>query len=421
MPTLTDLRGLVKELAQKTADLEQGARELEEEGTGVNLEPTKTQNEIKEHARKIVDKKLKPIVRKLDEAAEYPLEFMKELGSLGFLGTYLPEEYGGLGQGALSLILVMEEVAKVCPGTATSVGANALGTYPILLSGTEEQKEKYLPKIASGELFAAFGLTEPDSGSDALAMKSKAVLDGDYYILNGEKQFISSAGRADFYSVFAKTNLQRGSRGVSGFIVEKDSPGLSFGKKEIKMGLNCSETRSLFFENCMVPKENLIGGKEGIGAIILLNTLNHSRIVVSSQGLGLAEGSFARALEYAKERKQFGQSIINFQSIQHDFAEMALKIECARGLVYQAAWYADNHYPKDKIAKFGAMAKLYASRIACEVARSALEICGGMGFMRDFGMEKYLRDSTAIPLYEGTSNIQKNEIAQILLKESHQK
>lgn len=421
MHTLGDIRTRFKEIAQKTAELEQKAQEFEEEGTGINLEPTKTQCEIRDSARIIIDKKLKPFVRQHDEAAEYPLEFMKEFGRLGYLGTYLPEEYGGLNQGALSLILIMEEVAKVCPGTATSVGANALGTYPILLSGTEEQKKKYLPKIASSELFAAFGLTEPDSGSDALAMKTKAVLDGNYYILNGQKQFISSAGRADFYSVFAKTNPQKGARGVSGFIIEKDAPGLSFGKKENKIGLHCSETRSMFFDKCMVPKENLIGGKEGTGAIILLNTLNHSRIVVSSQGLGLAEGAFAKALEYAKERIQFGQSIINFQKIQHEFAEMALKIERTRGLVYQAAWYADNHYPKDKIAKFGAMAKLDASRMACEVARTALEICGGIGVIRDFGIEKFLRDSTPIPLYEGTSNIQLNEIAQILIKESHKK
>ncbi len=428
MPTLTELgvdfKGLValtKELEKQTKDLESKAQDFEEEGFGLNLEPTRTQKEIWNNAQIHAEKILKPMVRKMDEGCEYPEEFIKHLGKLNFLGVYLPEEFGGMNQGLLSLILVMEEIAKICPGTAAAYGVNALGTFPILISGTEEQKQKYLPKIANGELLAAFCLTEPESGSDALAMKMKAVLDGDSYVLNGQKQFITSAGRADLYSVFAVTNRQRGARGISAFIVEKGTKGLSFGEKEKKMGLHCSETRAVFFEDCAVPKVNLIGGKEGYGAITALNTLNKSRIVVGAQGLGLAEGATAKALEYAKKREQFGQSISEFQAIQHKFADMAMLIEATRGLVYQAAWYADNGYPKDKIAKFGAMAKCFSSEAAFKVADEALQICGGMGYMRDFGMEKYLRDARALRLYEGTSEILRNEIAQILIKESNKK
>ena len=421
MPTLAELSHDYKEIAARAVLLENKIKDLEEEGLGLNLEPTKSQREIRSLAQEVCEKELRPHVFEMDESEEYPEKFIRMLGSLGFLGVYLPEEYGGLGKGVLSLILVMEEIAKVCPGTAAAFGVNALGTMPILISGTGDQKQKYLPKIASGEILAAFCLTETESGSDAFAMKLKAVLDGDSYVLNGQKHFITSASRADIYSVFGVTNPNRGARGISGFIVEKDTQGFTFGKKERKYGLHCSETRAVYFDNCRVPKENLIGGLEGIGAITALNTLNRSRIVVSAQGLGLAEGAYARALEYAKERKQFGQSIVSFQAIQHKLADMAMQIEATRGLVYQAAWYADNDYPKDKIAKFGAMAKCFSSEAAFYVAKEAVQICGGIGFMREFGVGKYLADAPILSLYEGTSEIQRNEIAQILIKESNKK
>ncbi|OGF82888.1 hypothetical protein A2924_01600 [Candidatus Giovannonibacteria bacterium RIFCSPLOWO2_01_FULL_44_16] len=389
----------------------------------MNLEPTKIQNEIRDLVRKIAEDKLRPLVRRFDIEAEYPLEFMKLLGTLNFLGVYIPEEFGGLNEGTVAMVLIMEEIAKVCPGTATSFGANALGTYPILFSGTDEQKKKYLPKVASGEFLAAFGLTEPGSGSDAMAMTTRAVLDGNEYILNGQKQFITSAGRADFYSIFARTKAREAegglSRGISCFIVEKNTPGLSFGKKEEKMGLHCSETRAIFFDNCRVPKENLIGGKEGRGVGTLLNTLHHSRIVISGQGLGLAQGARTIAFDYAKKREQFGRPISENQAISHKLANMEVQIEAARCLIYRAAWYADNKYPKDQISKFGAMAKLFSSEMAFDVANKALQVCGGIGYMRDFMMEKYVRDARVMTLYEGTSEMMLEEIFHILLKESN--
>lgn len=375
------------------------------------------QKEIQNLAREITRKRLLPIRMEIDEKEEYPLEFAKELGKVGLLSIYIPEEYGGFGQGVTALCLATEEIAKVCPAASTVYAANALGAMPILLSGTEEQKKKYLPKIASGEYLGAFGLTEAEAGSDAMAMKTKAVKDGDYYILNGTKEFITNASQADIYLVFAVTNPNRGARGISGFIVEKGTLGFDFGKKEKKMGIRCSETRPLSFVNCKIPAENLLGGKEGFGAIAILNTLNRSRIGVGAQAVGTAQGAFDEAMTYARQRKQFGQNIVSFQAIQHMFADMAMLIESARALVYKAAWYVDIG-EKEKIAKFGAMAKCFASDAAMKVATDAVQICGGIGYMRDFPVEKYMRDAKIFQIYEGTNQIQRNEIAQILIKEN---
>lgn len=377
--------------------------------------------EIKNLARKVCEEKLKPQVRLLDEKKKFPAEFIKEFGSLNFFGVNIPEEYGGLGLGVTALVAAIEEVARVCPGTSVVYGANALGTLPILLFGTEDQKKKYLTKIASGEFLAAFALTEADSGSDALAMKTKAIKSGDYYLLNGSKQFISNGGRANVYSIFAVTNPKRGLLGISGFILEKGTKGLSFGKSEKKVGLHCSDTRSLNLTDCKIPAGNLIGGKEGLGSMEILHTLNNSRIVVGGQCVGIAEGAFEAALHYSKKRKQFGKSISSFQAIQHKLADMAKDIEAARLLVYKAAWYADNKANKHVVAKFGAMAKLFASEVAARVTDEAVQIFGGMGIMEETGIAKFWRDARATRIYEGTSEIQRNEIAQILIKESSNK
>ena len=376
---------------------------------------------------KIIEKELRPFVLKLDEAKEYPSNFINKLRA-ALMGIWIPEKYGGAGHGVLGLAFVMEAIAKVCTGASTAYAANALCALPILFSGTEEQKKKYLAKIAAGEYLGAFCLTEPESGSDAFAMKAKAVKDGDCYILNGEKQFITNAGHADVYVVFAKTNPAKGARGISGFIAEKDFPGLSFSEKWGKMGLHCSETRNVIFSDCRVPENNLLGGKEGIGVFTIFNTLIRSRILVGAQGVGGANGAFGAAVDYAKKRTQFGQNIVNFQAIQHKLAGMARKIETARLMVYKAAWIADQsgkkrksvkaQEQKDDIAKCGAMAKYYGADVAAEVTLDAIKIFGGTGYMRESGVEKFHRDAIALMLYEGTQEMQLNEIAQILIKES---
>ena len=379
---------------------------------------TEIEEEIRKLAAEVSQKYLLKIRGKLDEAEEYPEEFIRETGRIGLLSVYLPEEYEGMGLGVTALCISMEEISKVCTGASTVYGANALGAMPIMLSGTDEQKKKYLPKIARGECLVAFGFTEANAGSDALAMQMKAVKDGDAYVLNGSKVFITNAGHANLYTIFAVTNPNRGARGISAFLVEKGTPGFDFGKKENKLGIRCSETRSLEFNNCRIPAENLLGGKEGLGAITALNTLHRARMGVGAQGVGLAQGAFNEALEYAKQRKQFGQSIVAFQAIQHKLADMAIKIETARLLVYRAAWEADQN-PKGAVAKLGSMAKCYGSDIAIEVAIEAIQICGGIGYMRDFPVEKYMRDAKILQIYEGTNEMQRNEIASVLLKESN--
>jgi len=396
------------------------------------FELTEMQEEIKRLTRQIVEGELlqkirveidghqenMEVRRALDEKDEYPTDLLRTLSRSGILSVYLPEEYGGMNEGIIGLCLATEEIARICPASSTCYAANALGAIPIMISGTEEQKNKYLSRIASGKEYAAFGLTESGSGSDALSMKTRATLQEDHYILNGEKIFISNAGQADIYSVFAVTNPNRGSRGISGFIVEKGTQGFNFGKKEKKMGLHASETRSLIFSNCKVPKENLIGGREGLGAITILNTLNKSRIGVGAQAVGAAQGAFEAALSYAKQRKQFGKPIFEFQATAHKLARMATLIEAARSLVHKAAWHADHEGSKSTIAKFGAMAKYFASDVAMYVTTEAVQILGGNGYMREYQVEKFMRDVKVFQIYEGTNEIQKEEISRILIKES---
>jgi alkylation response protein AidB-like acyl-CoA dehydrogenase len=396
------------------------------------------QKEIRDLTKKIAEdelkKKVKAVIngteetlefrRFLDETHTYPREFLRTLANAGILSIFIPEEFGGLGQGVTSLCAATEELARVDPAASTVYAVNGLGIMPIWLSGTEEQKKKYLTKVASGDWCAAFALTEPNAGSDAFSLSTKAARKGDVYVLDGEKRFTTSGGEADFYTVFAVTDPSRGRRGISCFIVEKGTPGLSFGKPEKKMGLNCSRTSSLFFSNCEVPAENLLGGTEGIGAIVALNTLNRSRIGIGAQSVGAAQGAFEIARDYAKMRKQFNQPIIDFQVIGHKLAEMEMQIEAARALVYKAAWYSDNgeaagvEHIKDVIAKFGKMAKCFGSEMVQKVTYDAIQIIGGYGYVREYLVEKFYRDVRIFTIYEGTSEMQKNEIVEILVKDA---
>jgi alkylation response protein AidB-like acyl-CoA dehydrogenase len=311
--------------------------------------------------------------------------------------------------------VVIEELSRACIGVSVSFAGSGLGAYPILLYGTEEQKKRYLPEIGSGKRLGAFGATEANAGSDVASMQTTARKDGDGYILNGTKQWITNGGEAEIYSVFAVTDRKKGPRGISGFIVEKGTPGFSFGKKEKKLGIRTSATRELVFEDCRIPKENLIGGREGIGLIMILRTFDMSRPSIGAQAVGLAQGAFETAARYTRERVQFGQKIISFQAVQHMLADMATQIEAARALVYAVARYVDSN-PRS-FSKESAMTKLFPSDMAMRVTVDAVQLLGGYGYMRDFPVEKMMRDAKILQIYEGTNQIQRNNIAVELIKE----
>jgi alkylation response protein AidB-like acyl-CoA dehydrogenase len=376
---------------------------------------TETQAEIKELARQIADEKVKPVRAELDEKEEFPWEIMKVLAQSDLFGLYIPEEYGGFGGGAFENCLAVEELSRVCIGVSVSFAASGLGAYPILLFGSEEQKKKYLPRIASGEQLAAFGLTEAGAGSDAGGVRTTAVLDGSEYVLNGTKQWITNGGEAGIYTVIAMTNPSKGSRGASAFIVEKGTPGFSFGKKEKKMGIRASATRELVFENCRIPKENLLS-KEGMGFLVAMKTLDKSRPGIGAQAVGLSQGAIDEAVEYARERHQFEKPIISFQAVQHMLADMCTQTEAARALVYAVAKFIDSE-AKD-VSKASAMAKLFASDVAMKVTTDAVQIMGGYGYMREYPVEKMMRDAKILQIYEGTNQIQRNVIGAALIKES---
>lgn len=376
---------------------------------------TETQTEIQNLARQIAREKVKPVRAELDEKEEFPWEIMKVLAQSDLFGVYIPEEYGGLGGGAFENCLAVEELSRACIGVSVSFAASGLGAYPILLFGSEEQKKKYLPQIASGEKLAAFGLTEAGAGSDAGGTRTTAVLDGNEYVLNGTKQWITNGGEAEIYTVIAMTNPSKGSRGASAFIVEKGTPGFSFGKKEKKMGIRASATRELVFENCRIPKENLLS-KEGMGFLVAMKTLDKSRPGIGAQGVGLAQGAIDECVDYARERRQFDQPIISFQAIQHMLADMDTQTEAARALVYSVARFIDSD-PKD-VSKASAMAKLFASDVAMKVTVDAVQIMGGYGYMREYPVEKMMRDAKILQIYEGTNQIQRNVIGTAIIKEA---
>lgn len=373
------------------------------------------QEMIRDLVKQIAQEKVAPLAAELDEKGEFPWELMKLFAESDLFALFVPEEYGGLGKGVLDLCIVIEELSKACAGVSVSYAASALGTYPIILFGSEEQKKKYLPVIAKGEKLTAFGLTESDAGSDAGGIRTAAVRDGDYYILNGNKQWITNGGEAEIYTIIALTDRAKGSRGASAFIVEKDTPGFGFGKKENKMGIRCSATRELIFNNCRIPKENLLG-REGMGFLVAMRTLDKSRPGVAAQAIGIAQGALDDAVKYARERIQFGKPISSFQGIQFMLADMATQIEAARALLYAGARYIDSG-AKD-ISKISSMTKLFASDVAMKVTTDAVQIFGGYGYMKDYPVEKRMRDAKITQIYEGTNQIQREIIALQLIKEA---
>jgi butyryl-CoA dehydrogenase len=375
---------------------------------------TEEQQMIKELAARIADEKVAPVARELDEKEEFPYEIMKILAESDLFGVYIPEEYGGLGGGITEQCLVIEELSRACAGIAVSYAASGLGCTPILLFGTEEQKQKYVPDIAAGKKLAAFALTEANAGSDVSGIQTMAVKDGDYYILNGTKQWITNGGEADVYVVLAVTNRSKGSRGFSAFIVEKDTPGLSFGKKEKKLGIRASATREVIFTDCRIPKENILG-KEGMGFIVAMKNFDRTRPGIGAQAVGIAQGALDYAASYAHQRYQFGQPISSFQAIQHMLADMATQTEAARALVYATARMIDAG-AKD-FSKESSMAKVFASDVAMKVTTDAVQILGGYGYMRDYPVEKMMRDAKITQIYEGTNQIQRNIIALELIKQ----
>jgi alkylation response protein AidB-like acyl-CoA dehydrogenase len=379
---------------------------------------TEEQQMIRDLARQIAEEKVVPIRAELDEKNEYPWEIIKTLAQSDMMGLFIPEEYGGLGKGCLELCIAVEELSRACVGVSTTYAANALGTYPILLFGTDEQKKKYLPDIAAGKRLVAFGLTEANAGSDAGGIQTTAKLEGNEYVLNGTKQWITNGGEAEIYTIIAITDKSKGPRGASAFVVEKGTPGFTFGKKENKMGIRASSTRELIFDNCRIPKENILG-KEGMGFIVAMKTLDSSRTGVGAQGLGVAQGAFEEAVKFARQRHQFGHPIISFQAVQHMLADMAIEIEAARALIYSVARYIDSG-AKD-ISKPSAMAKTFGTDVGMKVTTNAVQIMGGSGYMKEYPVEKMMRDAKILQIYEGTNQIQRNVIGQEIIKEAARK
>jgi hypothetical protein len=377
-------------------------------------ELTENQIMIRDTIREFAEKNIRPVIMEYDESQKFPMEIMQKLGELGFMGILVPEEYGGAGLGYIEYALIIEELAKVDPSVALSVAAhNGLCTNHINLFGNEQQKKKYLPDLANGKKIGAWGLTEAVSGSDAAGLKSYAVKDGDFWILNGSKQFTTHGTVGETYVVMAITNKEAGKKGVSAFILEKEFEGLIIGKKENKLGMRASDTTQLAFENCKVPKENLLG-QEGMGFINSMQVLEGGRISIAALSVGLAQGCLDACLKYTNERKQFGKFLSEFQATQFKLAEMHTNIEAARMLTYRAAWMKDNGIPNTKEA---AEAKLFASEIAERAASEAVQIFGGYGYIKEYPVEKFYRDVKLLTIGEGTSEIQRIVIAKDLLKD----
>ena len=379
----------------------------------MNFTLTKEQELVRQMVRDFAVNEVKPIAAEIDVTERFPMENVKKMGELGMMGIPFPTEFGGAGGDVLSYILAVEELSKVCATTGVILSAHtSLCASLINENGTPEQKEKYLRDLCTGNKIGAFGLTEPGAGTDAAGQQTTAVLDGDNYILNGSKIFITNGGVADTFIVFAMTDKSKGTKGISAFIVEKGFQGFSIGKKEDKLGIRASSTTELIFENCVVPKENLIG-REGKGFGIAMKTLDGGRIGIAAQALGIAEGALDEAIKYMKERKQFGRPIAAFQGLQWMVAEMSTKIEAARFLVYKAAWLKENKQPYSIDA---ARAKLYAAEVAMDVTTKAVQLFGGYGYTKEYPVERMMRDAKITEIYEGTSEVQKMVISGSLLK-----
>ncbi|WLD93198.1 acyl-CoA dehydrogenase [Alkalihalobacillus sp. AL-G] len=378
----------------------------------MNLRFTEEQDMMRKMVRDFAETEIRPIVEKMDETDEFPKEVIKKMGELGLMGIPIPEEYGGSGMDFTSYIIAIHELSRVSAtiGVILSVHTS-VGTNPILYFGSEEQKQKYIPKLASGEYLGAFGLTEPSAGSDAAGLKTRAVLKDDHYVLNGSKVFITNAGEADTYIVFAVTNPEEGSRGITAFIVDKDTPGLEIGKKEKKMGLNGSNTSQLIFEDAKVPIDNRLG-QEGMGFKIAMANLEIGRIGIAAQALGITEAALQYSTDYAKERKQFGKPIGLQQGLGFKLADMATQFEAAKLLTYHAANLRTNGKP---CGKESSMAKLFSSTHAMKSAIEAVQIHGGYGYTKDYPVERLFRDAKVCEIYEGTSEIQRIVISKQLM------
>ena len=376
---------------------------------------TDDQKMIKDLAAQIAREKIAPIAAELDESGEFPWDVVKTLAQSDLFRVFIPTAYDGLGGGMFEMCLVVEELSRACSGIALAYAASGLGTIPLILFGSDEQKKKYLPRLAAGEILAAFGLTEAGAGSDAASIKTTAKPDGDSYVINGTKQWITNGGEASIYTVIALTDPVRGVRGSSAILVEKDHPGFTFGKKENKMGIRASATRELVFQDCRVPKCNLLA-KEGMGFLVAMKTLDQSRPGVASQALGIAQGAMDVAVRYSRERQQFGKPISSFQGIQFMLADMATQVEAARALCYSAARSIDAG-EKD-VSRLSAMAKVFASDTAMKVTTDAVQVLGGYGYMKEYPVEKMMRDAKITQIYEGTNQIQREVIALGLIKES---
>ncbi|HGG0418397.1 acyl-CoA dehydrogenase [Clostridium botulinum] len=367
---------------------------------------------VKQMLMEFVENEVEPIAADIDKTERYPIETVEKMAKYGMMGMPFPKEYGGAGTDYLSYVIAVEELAKECATTSVILSAHtSLCCAPIFEFGTEEQKKKYLPDLLSGKKIGAFGLTEPNAGTDASAQQSVAVLEGDHYILNGSKIFITNGGAADTFVIFAMTDRSKGVKGISAFILEKEMSGFSIGKTEDKMGIRASSTTELIFEDVKVPKENLLG-KEGKGFGIAMKTLDGGRIGIAAQALGIAEGALDHAVAYMKERKQFGKNLTKFQGLQWYIADMKVRVDAAKYLVYKAAWKksAGENYTMD-----AAEAKLYAAEAAMYVTNKSLQILGGYGYTKDYPLERMLRDARITEIYEGTSEVQKMVIASSLL------
>ena len=380
---------------------------------------TEEQQMIKETANEIAVKKIKPVAIEYDEKNEFPWDIQKVIAEAGLCGVYIGEEYGGMvpkgENGIMNLVIAVEELSKECGGISLCLAATALGTIPIILFGNEEQKNKYLPPIASGDTVAAFAITEAGAGSDAGSIQTTAKKDGDSYILNGTKQWITNGEVAGTYVIIAMTDKSRGARGATAFIVEKGTPGFTFGKKEDKMGIRASSTYELVFEDCKVPAENILG-RVGMGFMVAMKTFDMSRPGVAAQALGIAAGALNDAVDYARQREQFGHHIIANQGLRFLLADMSMKVETSRAIVYAVARSIDSG--DLKCAKESAIAKCYASDMAMEVTTDAVQVFGGYGYMKEYPMEKRMRDAKITQIYEGTNQIQRDVIGHQLVKEA---
>jgi butyryl-CoA dehydrogenase len=379
----------------------------------MDFELTEEQQMIRKMVRDFAENEIAPFAQETDKSGQFPWQIIRKMGELGLMGLPFSEEYGGAGADTICYAIAVEEISRVCGSTGITLAAHiSLATFPIHHFGNEEQKRKYVPKLASGEWIGAFGLTEPGAGSDAGGTKTRALLDGDEWVINGQKCFITNGSIADVVVLTALTDPEKGTRGISSFIVEKGTPGFRPGRDEEKMGLKGSITSELFFEDCRIPKENILGNP-GEGFKQALITLDGGRISIGAMALGLAQGAFERALTYSKERQQFGQPICNFQGIQWMLADMATEIEAARLMVYRAAWLEDQGV---RFTKEAAMAKLYASEVAERACFKALQIHGGYGYMREYEVERMYRDQRLCTIGEGTSEIQRLVIARQALR-----